>query len=280
SVAAAPDGSFVVTWTSGGQDPDPALDLLELGVYGQVLAADGHKLGANFRANTTLSGDQTSRYSDGGLAVGSDGSFVVGWQGNGPGDSDGTFLQRFRLNPNDAPVAATTAISGVRNTAIAIDLRTLVSDEETTDKDDLTFTVSGAVGGTSRLLGDGHTAWFTPSLGVTGAARVTHKVRDLPHEQWAALTGRNTVTVNVLPGGTVIAVASTLKALNLGNVARAEIRAPAVTSLVVAGDFFGDLVLTGLAGSTLPALGSARIDGQLVESTWQVTGGVGTISAL
>src|SRR5439155_22933291 len=70
-------------------------------------------------------------------------------------------------------------------------------------------------------------------------------------------TQQTSVTADYLGDGTVIAVASTLKALNLGNVARAEIRAPAVTSLVVAGDFFGDLVLTGLAGSTLPALGSA-----------------------
>ena len=84
SVAVNADGGFIVTWTSQGQDGGGQ------GVYARVYDAMG--VGGNeFLVNTTTSGDQMASS----IGVSADGSFVIAWEGNGPGDSSGVFAQRF-----------------------------------------------------------------------------------------------------------------------------------------------------------------------------------------
>ncbi|HUT14561.1 MAG TPA: LamG-like jellyroll fold domain-containing protein, partial [Thermoguttaceae bacterium] len=85
-VAGAPDGGFVVVWTSADQDGDG------LGVFGQRFDGTGSELGGEFPVNATTAGDQ-SRPS---VSVAGDGSSVVVWQSDGQdGSLTGIFGQRF-----------------------------------------------------------------------------------------------------------------------------------------------------------------------------------------
>jgi hypothetical protein len=86
SVAAAPDGSFVVVWDSNGQDGGL------LGVFGQRYDSNGVRLGGEFRVNSYTPGSQA--YPS--VAAAADGRFVVVWQSAGQdGSSDGVFGQRY-----------------------------------------------------------------------------------------------------------------------------------------------------------------------------------------
>ena len=80
---------FVVTWTSAGQDGSG------LGVYAQVYSTLGVAVGAEFRVNTTTTGDQSN------AAVSMNrltGGFVVTWQSNGQdGGGWGIYAQQYNL---------------------------------------------------------------------------------------------------------------------------------------------------------------------------------------
>lgn len=111
-VAAAADGRFVVIW----QGPD----LDDKGIFGQAFNAVGQPVGPEFRANTIEIGKQDR--AD--LALASDGSFVVVW--NGPDAvGDGIFGQRFDMNglPVGTEFQANTLQSGKQ-----ADPRAAVSD--------------------------------------------------------------------------------------------------------------------------------------------------------
>ncbi|WP_339908802.1 cadherin-like domain-containing protein, partial [Symmachiella dynata] len=98
---------------------------------------------------------------------------------------------------NDAPVAGATTLNTNEDTAVEIDLRTLVDDVETAG-DDLLFSVSGAVNGTVELLADGHTARFTPGADYNGPASFVYDVTDTGDGGAAAITsGPVTIDVNV-----------------------------------------------------------------------------------
>lgn len=80
-VAVGPDGAFVVVW---GSDGSP-LDTIDYSALGQRLAADGSRVGAEFMANTTVTGSQYFPSVD--LHAG--GAFVVVWQSDGEAGEDG-----------------------------------------------------------------------------------------------------------------------------------------------------------------------------------------------
>jgi len=84
-VAADSVGNFVVVW-SGPRGPAGPGD-----VFGQRYASNGTPLGPEFRVNTYTTNDQ--RFP----AVAADpaGNFVVVWGGEGQGDSQGVFGQRY-----------------------------------------------------------------------------------------------------------------------------------------------------------------------------------------
>lgn len=70
NVAAAPNGDFLVTWQSEGQDGDRE------GVYGQFFAADGTRRGHEIRINdVTLSAQRFPR-----VAADPHGNFIVTWR--------------------------------------------------------------------------------------------------------------------------------------------------------------------------------------------------------
>ena len=116
NVAMNASGSFVITWTSGGQDGSSG------GIYAQRYNASGVAQGSEFRVNSTTNNDQ--RYSSVGLDT--SGNFVITWQSDGQDGSgigiyaqryasDGTALgSEFRANTNtsDQQQAANVALTG------------------------------------------------------------------------------------------------------------------------------------------------------------------------
>lgn len=82
------NGRFVVTWTSTGQDGS------NHGVYARLFDSDGTARTGEILINTTTSNTQQSPS----LAVATDGSFVVTWEGEGSGDTTGLFYRRFDSN--------------------------------------------------------------------------------------------------------------------------------------------------------------------------------------
>src|SRR5206468_3959927 len=79
---------------------------------------------------------------------------------------------------NDAPVASNGSASTSEDTSVDVDLRSLVSDVDNAVSS-LTFSVANAVNGSVIVLGDGHTARFTPAQDYNGSgASFTFKAND------------------------------------------------------------------------------------------------------
>ncbi|MEH6542178.1 T1SS-143 repeat domain-containing protein, partial [Halopseudomonas sp.] len=84
-VSNLPNGGWVVTWVSLGQDDPLDVDeVFALGIYGQVYNADGTPLGGEFQVNTTVVGKQaeasiTSLSNDG---------WVIVWESRGQDEPD------------------------------------------------------------------------------------------------------------------------------------------------------------------------------------------------
>jgi hypothetical protein len=82
---------FVVVWMSAGQDGDAASDT---NVYGQLFdgrASGVTRFSSEFRVNTTRSGDQEIPA----VAMSDTGGYLIAWSGNGVGDAEGVFAQRY-----------------------------------------------------------------------------------------------------------------------------------------------------------------------------------------
>ncbi len=85
SVAMDADGDFVVAWQS--QDQDGSFD----GIYAQRYDATGSPQGSEFRVNTYTTFIQSDPF----MAMDTDGDFAITWYGEGLGDADGIFAQRY-----------------------------------------------------------------------------------------------------------------------------------------------------------------------------------------
>jgi len=107
-------GDFVITWASDNTGSNTDVE-----IYLQRFNASGTAQGSETRANTTTDQNQFAPA----VAMQSDGSFVITWEGNGnqPGQSDshGIYLQRFDafavLQEDEIRVNATT--TGVQSNA-------------------------------------------------------------------------------------------------------------------------------------------------------------------
>ncbi|WP_117194795.1 T1SS-143 repeat domain-containing protein [Rhizobium terrae] len=120
SVAALPDGGFLITWTSFAQDA-AGTD----GIYGQRFDSNGVKVGNEFLINSDPAGDQTIETAQGGdtaIAVTKEGNVVVIWtegNANAGGESaqsvPGEIEQRiFTLSPfgtEDMPVSLSISVA-------------------------------------------------------------------------------------------------------------------------------------------------------------------------
>jgi RHS repeat-associated protein len=87
AIAANASGDFVIVWNGKGSDDTN-------GVFFQRFRADGTRLGTEQMANVTTLGDQASPN----VGIAQDGSFIITWEGKGPGDNNGIFYRRFQAN--------------------------------------------------------------------------------------------------------------------------------------------------------------------------------------
>ncbi|MEH2113708.1 hypothetical protein [Nostoc sp.] len=113
TVAIDPNGNFVISWQSFGQDGDSN------GIYAQRYNSAGVAQGVEFRVNSTTSGDQNNPTG----AIDADGDFVISWTGQDASGS-GIYAQRY----NSAGVAQgsefrvnSTTSGDQNNSTIAID---------------------------------------------------------------------------------------------------------------------------------------------------------------
>ncbi|MEH1821952.1 MAG: cadherin-like domain-containing protein [Nostoc sp.] len=113
TVAIDPNGNFVISWQSFGQDTD------NNGIYAQRYNSAGVAQGSEFRVNSTTSGDQNSPT----IAIDADGDFVISWTGQ-DASGKGIYAQRY----NSAGVAQgsefrvnSTTSGDQNNSTIAID---------------------------------------------------------------------------------------------------------------------------------------------------------------
>lgn len=165
SVAMDADGDFVVTWESQNQD-NPG-DFLT-GVYAQQFDSDAAKVGTELQVNTTVTGTQQTPQ----VAVDADGDFVVVWGGEGVGDLDGVFTQRYNL---PAPPLTFTVGDGTADT---------------------TMTFRGTVADINSAL-DGMT--FSPNTAFVGTATLQVVTNDLGNTgPGGAQTDDDTININVL----------------------------------------------------------------------------------
>jgi Ca2+-binding RTX toxin-like protein len=88
SVASLPNGEFVITWQSNGQDGD------SYGIFAQRFDANGTRAGVEFQVNT-----YTTSYQDVPSITSLSDGFVITWQSFGQdGSGEGVFAQRFAVD--------------------------------------------------------------------------------------------------------------------------------------------------------------------------------------
>ncbi len=157
NVARDPDGPFVISWTSDGADIDGSS-----AVFGRRYRADGTPIGDEFRISSTAAGTQQIPH----LAMDAGGDFVVIWNGNGPGDDDGVFAQRFETN--DAPVLEDLILGALQmqdvpemeNEGVAVsEFLFGVSDSDDISVRGIAITAVNETDGQIQYSTDGGTAW-------------------------------------------------------------------------------------------------------------------------
>ncbi len=99
SITADASGNITVVWNSDADGDGTA-------VVGQRFDWAGNKLGGEFVVNTTTAGNQTFPE----VIAQSGGRFIVAWGGNGNGDADGVFMQRYGLATSEEGGSATFQI--------------------------------------------------------------------------------------------------------------------------------------------------------------------------
>ncbi len=145
SSGVAQGGEFQINTTTTNQQQNPVVTMLAGGAFAvtwQSYAQDGSFDGAYMRqydsSGTALTGETlvnttTTDFQDvPSLAADEKGHLVVVWHGNGPGDTDGIFMQRYTYAV--APVLTLTGYSGtyVENAGVIYDAGATVTDADTT----------------------------------------------------------------------------------------------------------------------------------------------------
>ncbi|WPN30436.1 calcium-binding protein [Pseudomonas sp. P5_109] len=99
-------GNYVVTWQSAPNDGDGNDETDAPGdIYAQLFNAAGVKVGVETRVNTTIAGNQ----EEPNITAMTDGGYLVTWAGQGTGDVNGIFCQRF--NASGVKVGTETRIN-------------------------------------------------------------------------------------------------------------------------------------------------------------------------
>jgi hypothetical protein len=121
SVAATPNGGFVVAWQSAGQDGSG------YGVFARRYDALGGAVGPEFQVNAYATGDQTSPS----VAADAAGRLVIAWTSNGQdGSGSGVFARRydtarvpgaeFRVNSHTTSSQADSSVAAMAGGAFVV----------------------------------------------------------------------------------------------------------------------------------------------------------------
>ncbi len=167
SVAMDGAGNGIVVWTSSGQDGSGD------GIYARRFDQTGAWIGNEFRVNTTTSGNQ----SNGVVAMNASGQFVVAWQGNGTGDSDGAFFRRF--NAAGTALDTTEQLANGTNRGLEQSPSLAINDAGQFGigwyvGDDLYirhFAANGTAGFAEKLVDHGFTNAYSSAIGIDSGGR-------------------------------------------------------------------------------------------------------------
>jgi hypothetical protein len=170
SVAALAGGGFVVMWTSQGQDGSG------YGIYGQRYAADGTRVGSEFRVNTFTNNHQLEES----VTALAGGGFVVTWSSLGQdGSGYGTYGQRyaadgtalgseFRVNTFTTESQEYPSVTGLAGGGFVVTWRSVDQDGSGWGVYGQRYAADGtAVGSESRQ----HVYRLQPALFFRGGAR-------------------------------------------------------------------------------------------------------------
>ena len=163
-------GNFVIVWRSLDQEGGAGNNTW--GVYAQRFLANGSPNGGEFRVNSTISGDQDAPS----VAINATGDFVVAWHGNGGGDGDGIYIQRY-----DSTGAAVGGETQVNTTATDIQSFADVAMDNS-GAFVVVWTSAGQVDVTTEIYGQRFDATGTPVGGeflvntTTGGEQTTPSV--------------------------------------------------------------------------------------------------------
>ncbi len=183
TVSIAADGSFVVVWTSEGQDGSGT------GVHGQRFDASGAPAGSEFQVNTHT----TAYQQNPDVASAPDGRFIVTWSSRGAdGSGDGVRGQRFDTagNPDGGEFqvnAYTTgyqsgpAIAALADASFVVAWNSYAQDDIPLSVRGQRFDAMGAPVGSEFLVNANTSSWqFAPAVALSadGSFEVAWTSRD------------------------------------------------------------------------------------------------------
>ena len=167
SVSADGSGNITVVWNSSA-------DGAGAGVIGRRLDWTGTPIGGEFVVNSTTAGNQY--YPE--VVAQPGGRFIVAWGGNGPGDADGVFVQRYGLATSEAGGTATFQVRlNTQPTAnVTVTLSSSNTTEGTLSSASLTFTPANwnaaqavTLTGVDDLVMDGAAVYTAITAAATSA---------------------------------------------------------------------------------------------------------------
>lgn len=154
SIAMSSNGSYLITWSSEGQDSDG------YGIYAQPFTSNGTPIGSEFRVNNYTLNDQ----SNPSVAMNSSGCYIISWQSYGQdGDRTGIYAQlfannntplgnEFRVNTNTSDSQEWPSAAMSSNGSFLISWETFHSSENTSDIYAQRFTNNGTPIGNEFLV--------------------------------------------------------------------------------------------------------------------------------
>ena len=115
-VSTAPNGNYLITWSSSGQDGSGD------GIFAQLYSIDGVKIGSEIAVNTNTINEQT--HPD--TAFFSDGSFIIVWQTKTSNDTD---IAAQLFSPLGAKIGAEFIVNSTTNKAQRVPSLAMLSDD-------------------------------------------------------------------------------------------------------------------------------------------------------
>ena len=271
SVSADADGNITVVWNS-------TADGSGLGVVGRRFDWSGTPLTSEFQVNTTTSGNQL--YPE--VVWQPGGGFIVAWSGNGAGDADGVFLQRYGLTTTEGGGTATFQVVLESAPAANVTIPISVSDgtEGSVSVGSVTFNSGNwnvpqtvTITGLQDYINDGSQRYQVILGAATSGDANFHGLN--PGDLWVTnLEIPNTTPVNTVPGAQVTAEDTPLVFMagtNPISIADADAGATSVQVTLTATN--GTLILNGTTGLTF------SVGDGLADTTMTFTGTVANINS-